>query len=57
MRASFGADISFEPVLPSGPFPKVFRVFDAQRRHLKSLRVFKVGSGLQEWAWEELPRS
>jgi hypothetical protein len=58
MRSSFGADVRFEPLLLSSPFQGMFRVLDSRGQQLQSFRVFPVGIGLQEWAWEEAaPRS
>jgi hypothetical protein len=58
MRTSFGADVRFEPVPRSSPFPRIFRVLDNMGHEVQNFRVFKVGIGLQEWAWEEAaPRS
>jgi hypothetical protein len=53
LRARFGADIRIEPAPPPSAFPRIFRVLDQKGNELRSFRVFKMGVGLQEWAWQE----
>jgi hypothetical protein len=53
MRAKFGARVGFEPVPLSHPFPRLFRVLDEKGRQLQSFAILKVGTAIQEWAWQE----
>jgi hypothetical protein len=56
MLARFGANIRFEPVPLSYPFPRNFRVLDERGNQLQTFWVFKVGAAIQEWAWQEATR-
>jgi hypothetical protein len=50
MRATFGAEIHFEPIRAER-VPKTFRVLDDKGKHLDSFGVFRSGTG--KWAWQQ----
>jgi hypothetical protein len=54
MRAAFGMEVLFEPIPPAAPFPRTFRVLDAEGASLRLFSVFKTGVGIEEWAWLEV---
>jgi hypothetical protein len=55
MRAQFGVEIRFDPIPSGAPFPRSFRVLDAEGHPLQRFRVFKTGTGIEEWVWQEVP--
>jgi hypothetical protein len=54
MRTKFGVEVRFDPIPTNARFPRSFRVLDSQGHPLERFRVFKTGTGIEEWAWQEL---